>query len=307
MMHLYRWLNTQFLILLAMGLLLFALISLASNQAVAAEQKNSSAQLQAKYQALTEQLASNQFQRPLYMNSTESSNSLKGEIYAVVEYPFSTVNLALNNPSHWCEALILHINIKYCRAAANQQDTALTVYLGKKEEQALADAHRIDFACRTLASTPDYFALELYSEQGPIGTSHYRILVEATTLKTGRTFLHFSYGYQFGLTGKIGMQGYLSTVGKNKVGFTTAGKDANGEPIYLKGVRGIVERNTMRYYLAIDSYLATFLTKGEEVFAQRLQHWYNSNELYQRQLHEVERNDYMALKQREYVRQQTTP
>lgn len=290
-----------------MGLLLLGLLSLVHQQAMAATPNGSATQLQAKYQTLTEQLANNQFQRPLYMQSTESSNRLKGEVYAVVDYPFSTVNQALNNPAHWCDALILHINIKYCRAAVQPQEAALTVYLGKKEEQALADAHRIDFAYRTVATTPSYFALELYSAQGPLGTSQYRILVEATSISDGRTFLHFSYGYAFGLTGKIGMQGYLSTVGKHKVGFTNISQDANAAPMYIQGVRGIVERNTMRYYLAIDSYLATFLNKDEDKLEQRLKHWYNSNEQYQRQLHEVERSDYMAMKQREYLRQQTAP
>lgn len=316
-MHFYPLFNSQRLAKLAQTtvmLILLACISLSFNHAFAVDVKSGQtqlqAQLEAKYLELSEPLKHNQFKRALYINSTEANSHLKGEIYAVVDYPFNTVNLALNNAEHWCDALILHINIKYCRATIDKKQAMLTVYLGKKEEQALKDAHRIDFEYRTIAATPDYFALELHSKNGPIGTSDYRILVEATTIKSANldsTFLHFSYGYQFGLTGKLGMQGYLSTIGKHKVGFTEIAKDSSGEPIYLQGVRGIVERNTMRYYLAIDSYLSTLLAKGDEGLKQRLQHWYNSNEMYHRQLHEVERSDYMAMKQREYLRQQSEP
>ena len=43
---------------------------------------------------------------------------------------------------------------------------------------------------------------------------------------------------------QMAMQTYLATLGRGKSGFTSG------------GIRGEVERNTMRYYLAIDSYLA---------------------------------------------------
>ena len=51
------------------------------------------------------------------------------------------------------------------------------------------------------------------------------------------------------------MQGYLATGGRDKVGFSIVGKTASGAPQYLDGMRAVVERNTMRYYLAIDAYL----------------------------------------------------
>ncbi len=54
--------------------------------------------LRAKYAESGGRLLHNQFQRALYLESTESSNDLKSEIYAVVDYPFATVSTALNNP-----------------------------------------------------------------------------------------------------------------------------------------------------------------------------------------------------------------
>ncbi len=261
--------------------------------------------LRAKYTELTKQLNNNQFKRALYLSSMESSHDLKGEIYAVVDYPFAKVNQALNNPHHWCDVLILHINIKYCHADENKSGTVFTVSLGKKNAQSLSDAYRVDFNYQEIITTPDYFALELNAKNGPLNTRDYRIWVEATPIKGGRTFLHFTYAYTFGLAGRLAMQGYLSTVGSEKVGFTVTGKLADGRPTYIKGVRGVVERNTMRYYLAIDAYLSELNTPANQQLDQRLRDCYRSTEEYPRQLHEVALNEYLTMKRDEYKRQQT--
>lgn len=272
--------------------------------AYAAEKAASNIPLRAKYTELSKQLNNNQFKRALYLDSMESSHDLKGEIYAVVDYPFATVNQALNNPTHWCDVLILHINIKYCHADENKTGTTLTVNLGKKNAQLLADTYRVDFNYQEIITTPDYFALELNAENGPLNTRDYRIWVEATSIKGGRTFLHFTYAYGFGLAGRVAMQGYLATIGSDKVGFTVTDKLPDRSAGYIKGIRGIVERNTMRYYLAIDAYLSELDTPANQQLEQRLQSWYRSTEQYPRQLHEVELNEYLIMKRNEYQRQQ---
>jgi hypothetical protein len=260
--------------------------------------------LKAKYTELNEQLLNNQFQRELHLISTESSNDLKGEIYAVVDYPFASVSKALNSPDHWCDALILHVNIKYCHASGNKPDTVLKVNLGKKDEQPLAQTYGVEFNYREVMKTTDYFAVELKAANGPLSTHDYRIWIEATPLIDGRTFLHFTYAYAFGFAGRVAMQGYLATGARNKVGFTADGKLPDGRPAYIKGVRGVVERNTMRYYLAIDAYLSALNTPSQDQLEKRLLQWYNSTEQYAAQLHEVERNDYLEMKRKEYQRQQ---
>lgn len=254
--------------------------------------------LKAKHSELARQLKNNQFNRELYIISSESDTNLKGEIYAVVDYPFEAVNKGLNDASHWCDVLVLHINIKYCYAQPGTENTVLSVDLGKKIEQALDDTYRVDFNYRQLASSNDYFALALNAKDGPIGTHDYQILVEATPLTAKRTFLHFTYTYSFGLTGRVAMKTYLSTTGRQKVGFTKV-KHSGNSPGYIQGVRGVIERNTMRYYLAIDAYLSS--DQQEKRFAN----WYDSTNQYSRQLKEVEREDYLAMKRKEYQRQQT--
>jgi len=271
--------------------------------AYATAQAASNTQLLTKYTELSEQLNNNQFKRALYLNSMESPHDLKGEIYAVIDYPFTSVNQALNKPEHWCDVLILHINVKQCHADKNKSGTTLSVNLGKKTPQPLTDTYRIDFNYVENIAAPDYLALELNAENGPLNTRDYHIWFEATPIKGGRTFLHFSYAYAFGLAGSLAMQGYLATAGRDKTGFTVVEKLVDGNNRYIKGVRGVVERNTMRYYLAIDAYLAALTAPANQQLEQRLQSWYRSTEEYSRQLHEVDLNEYLSMKHDECQRQ----
>lgn len=276
-------------------------------QAAAAEpDTNSAALLRAKYAEIGQQLSSNQFKRPLYLDSAESSNQLKGDIYALVDYPFAAVNDAFNDAAHWCDMLILHINTKYCQASTNKSGSILVVSIGKKDYQPLAQAYRVDFAYSVVTTTPDYFDVGLSAPTGPLGTSDYRIRLEAVSVQGARTFLHLTYSYTYGFAGRLAMQAYLATIGSGKVGFTNIGKRSNSPLDYIGGVRGVVERNTMRYYLAIDAYLGALATPPPEQFEKRLQSWFTSTELYPRQLHEVDRATYLNMKRREYLRQQTS-
>lgn len=277
-----------------------------AGKSFAAEPDKAIVALRAKYAELDAPLRNNPFQRALYLNSMESSSDLKGEIYAIVDYPFTTVNAALNNSAHWCDVLILHINIKYCHASGSQAGTILSVNLGRKYYQPLADAYRIEFNYHNVITTQNYFAVELNAGEGPLGTHDYHIWIEATPVEAGRTLLHVTYAYAFGLTGRLAMQGYLATIGRSKVGFTVTGKTLTGEPTYIHGIRGVVERNTMRYYLAIDAYLAALTVPPENQLEKRLQYWYSATDRYARQLHEVERDDYLKMKRKEYRRAQVT-
>lgn len=257
-----------------------------------------------QYKALKNKLSDNAFKRPIVLNSTESNDHLAGEIYAVLDYPFAKVNDAMNNPEHWCDALILHINIKYCRAVTENNATSLNVNLGKKYEQSLAETYQTKFNYNSITSASNYFSIELRTKEGPLSTRDYRIWVEAAPLNNKQTFLHFTYAYSFGVAGRLAMNGYLATIGRDKVGFTTEQKQENGSLVYIKGPRAVVERNTMRYYLAIDAYLAALDEATENQFEKRLMTWFDNTELYAKQLHEVERAEYFSMKRKEAGRQQ---
>ena len=276
---------------------------LAAAQATSAVDGHDASSLLARYGELTPQLQKNQFQRPLVLQSTESAANLKGDIYAVLDYPFATVSTAFNGPDHWCDMLILHLNTKYCRAVTQNGKSQLQVNVGKKHDQPLADAYRVNFSLAVAASTSDYLDVVLSARDGPMGTSDYRILLQAVALPNGRTFMHLTYSYAYGMAARIAMKAYLSTVGSDKVGFTRT--QGGGDAQYIGGVRGVVERNTMRYYLAIDAYLSALGVAEPQQLERRLQTWFAATERYPRQLHEVSRDEYIEMKRSEYQRQRT--
>lgn len=258
-----------------------------------------------KYEALGAQLRQNQFKRPLVLDSVESMSRLKGDIFSIVEYPFAAVSAGLNNPDHWCDVMILHINTKYCHAVTSPAGTILRVNVGKKTPEPLADAQRIEFDYRVAVVSPEYIEIMLNANEGPMGTSDYRIQLEAVALPNARTFLHLTYSYVTSFTGRLAMRTYLATVGRDKVGFTVVGKKIDGQLDYIGGVRGVMERNTMRYYLAIEAFLASTREVPSVQLDKRLQSWFTAVERYPRQLNEMDRNAYLQMKRAEHVRQQT--
>jgi hypothetical protein len=260
--------------------------------------------LRAKYGELREELRHNNFHRALHVDSSEAGDTLKGDVYAVLDYPFDLVSRTLKEPGDWCDVLLLPFNTKYCRAVPGNAGAAtLQVRIGRKYDQPVQDAYALEFGLQPVAATQDYFESRLAAASGPLGTRDYRILVSAVPLDAKHTFMHFSYSYAYGMAGRVAMQAYLATAGADKVGFSTGGRDANGHPTYIGGVRGAIERTAMRYYLAIDAHLASLGVPPEQQLDKRIETWFSETERYPRQLHEMDRATYVAMKRGEYGRQ----
>jgi hypothetical protein len=263
--------------------------------------------LRIKLTELAPQLNNSPYQRPIYLESTDTATDLKGEIFALVDAPLSVVSAALQDSVHWCDVLILHLNIKYCHASHGGEGDHIGVKIGRKSTDSMESAYAIDFSFDARASTPDYLDVLLKAATGPLGTRNYRIKLEAVAAHENKTFLHLTYSYSYNFVGQMALKSYLATAGRNKVGFSIQGKLPSNEPLYIGGVRGMVERNTMRYYLAIDAYLQALSASANEQFEKRIQSWFTSTELYPRQLHEIERSTYIDMKRTENQRMQMPP
>ena len=275
-------------------------------------QTDGAAALLDKHTALAQPLARNPFGRPLVLESQEVNNRVTGHAYAVLDFPFNTVSAQFKNPHQWCEVMILHLNTKYCRASGPATNAALTgtetlkVSIGKKTQQTLNDASSLSFQFKLAESSSNFMAVNLTSREGPVGTSDYRMNLQAAALPGGKTFVHLSYAYSYGLAGKLAMQSYLSTIGRSKVGFTSvAQKDGRNE--LVGGMRGTVERNTMRYYLAMEALMVSLQEPAAEQVSKRLDYWFAATEQYPEQLHEIDRSSYLTMKRAELQRQQSSP
>ena len=259
--------------------------------------------LRARHADLKDRLANNQFQRPLYLESTQTSGEIRGDVFAVVEHPFTIVREALQSVDQWCDILILHLNVKRCKYTRKSGASRLLVSVGKKEDQPAEDAYTLEFAYRIAVATPDYLQLRLNADVGPLGTKNYLIQLQAVPIDARHSFMHMSYSYGYGFAAHLAMKAYLATIGREKVGFSIVGHQPDGRPVYIRNVLGLVERNAMRYYLAIDAYLGAYLLPAGEQVEARLRDWFANTERYATQLHEMDRGEYLEIKRKEIRRQ----
>ena len=261
------------------------------------------AALAARHAALAPSLQHTPFNRPLVLESAETPGRLSGEIHAVLEHPFSASSVALNDPAHWCDILLLHINTKYCQPKSGSGGPLLDIAIGGKNAQTLSEASRMELTFSNAGTTPDHLQIDLGAAKGPMGTSDYRIRLEAIAVPGARTFVHFTYSYAYDPMARMAMWTYLNTIGAGKVGFTSTGTSVDGRAQLVGGMRGLTERNIMRYYLAIEAYLGSLRMVPAHQLEARLNGWYTAIESFPRQLNDVSRSDYLAMKRSEAQRQ----
>ncbi len=297
-MHSIRW-------ILALASAVCVTVAFAEEPAI--PESDPATSLRDRYEALAEQLEQSPILQGLYLESAEGARASRGDLYAVVDYPFAMVSDAFANPENWCEALVLHLNIKYCQAVVGGERTVQSVAIGRKTEQPLSETYRAKFGYNVSLSGTDYMAVTLDAKTGPLGTRDYHIALELIALEGAQSFLHIKYSYAYGLIAHLAMRLYFATSGGAKVGFTKVGRENGKPPHFVGGVRGAVERNTMRYYLALDAFLSTVATPAPRRFEESLERWYAATERYALQLHEVGRDDYITMKRNEYLRRQAPP
>jgi hypothetical protein len=269
------------------------ILGIALTLAAAATAGADPTELRALYTASVERLRDSPFGRPLWIASSEADRRLEGEIRAVVEHPFTEVE-ALADPAHWCEVLTLLPNIRQCRAAPDAGQ--LTLWFARRFDQPPSDTQPVRFDIRTRAVRGAHLEVILEAKEGPLGTSDYRVELGAVSVDKDRAFLRVRYGYAYGLSARLAAGGYLATRGRDKVGFTVVATDTAGAPEYIGGLRGAVERNAMRLYLAIEAYVDAL----DQPVAQRrdrsLRTWLDAIARYPRQLAEDDRSAYLEAK-----------
>ncbi|GIK87458.1 MAG: hypothetical protein BroJett026_29390 [Betaproteobacteria bacterium] len=271
------------------------LLAAAPSAAIGAEAGSRAAALRERFAALDVD-ASGPFGLPLHLASKQGDGTLAGDVHARVEHRFETVREALRISARWCEIMILHPNVKGCRTSGPAHGG------GNVEVRVGRAGHVVDFRFRIAAATDDYLDVRLEAPTGPAGTSDYRIRVEATPLDAQATLLHLAYSHGFGAQARLAMDAYFATFGRDKVGFTVVGRDAAGAPVHVRDLRGGLERNAMRYYLAIRAYLDVLALPRAQRLEQSLRKWIAYTQRWPRQLGEDE--GHADVKRRDIARMQ---
>lgn len=257
--------------------------------------------LRSTYADMRAELAHNAFHAPINLISKITDNRAHGDVYAVMETPFDTLRDVLDEPSDWCRMMILHINVKAC-TYQKQPNAQLRFYVGRKKYETPDQAYELQYRFHLGSNSDTDLQVNLSAAHGPLGTSDYHMELEAIPLDDQHSFLHFTYSYNYNWVAKAALDVYLSTLGRNKVGFTVTGRDADGNPEYIKGIQGIAERNSMRYFLAIEATLETINVPADDMTA-RFNRWYDLIQRYPRQLVEYTRAEYLDRKAAEYKNQ----
>lgn len=265
----------------ALRLAFGTMLIVTGTRTVMADDAGSAAALRETYATHRAEIDQNKFGVPLHLQSAQTSDSLQGDIHALLDQRFDKVQAALALPENWCDILILHPNVKRCQLNAGgggDGESSITVNLGRSELP-------VQFSYKA-AKAADYLDVRLGSPTGPFGTTDYRIRLEAAPADAQHTILHLTYSHRYGLRAKLAMQAYFSTLGRGKVGFSVIGSDAQGQPIHVGDLRGGLERNAMRYYASIESYLFALSAPPQDQLERRLRHWFEYTERYPLQLQE---------------------
>jgi len=299
-MYTIRYLQRFFLLIVAAAILLSA-----GSAAAAAQPRQGADLLLDTYHRHMTGLETNSFGLPLVVESYERDDRVHVDVYGIFDYPFISVINALKVPANWCDIVSLHPNIKACTYEVIQGDWLLTFYPGKKEYQPPEDARQVRFHYRVADQQQGYLDIMLNADSGPYVTKDHRMRFEALPLDGGRTFVHVSYAYSDSIVLRLAAKVYFATLARDKVGFTVTGTDGSGNPVYIGGPRGALERSAVRYYLAIQSFMNTLHYSPERRFSMRIRQWYDLTTRYKRQLFDLDKNDYLTFKAEEHKNQVT--
>lgn len=259
--------------------------------------------LRSLYQQNTARLENSSFGLPLFLDSFERDNRVHVDVYGIFDSPYASVADVLKVPANWCDIVSIHPNVKACTYGGVPGAGQLTFYVGKKSYQPPEDTRHVVYQYRTVTQRHSYMDIILSADSGPFGTAGHIMRFEALPLTGGKTFVHVSYEYSDSVALRLAAKVYFATIGRDKVGFTETGTDGNGAAMLIGGPRGSIERNAVRYYFAIQSFMNTQRYAEENRFKARIRDWYDRTNRYPKQLFDLNRKDYLAFKTSEHGNQ----
>ncbi|MFM9916157.1 MAG: hypothetical protein ACKVOX_10155 [Rhizobacter sp.] len=251
---------------------------------------------------LLPRLRANAFGEPLVLISRELPGRMEGDVYADVAHPFAVVGDAFRSATAICELLFMHLNVRSCTPSSGTEGERLTLVAGSKRSNGFAMQDSISYVMHTEAADATHLRVILSAAQGPLSTTDYLMVFESVPIDAGHSFVHFGYSYAYGTLARMAMASYLATSGRAKIGFTVEGQEVDGRPKYVQGVRGAIERNVMRYYLALQARFSITTGSPDERNQARLRAWFALTERYAAQLHEYDIDEYLREKRRDLAR-----
>ncbi len=253
-----------------------------------------------RYQELMEGQASNPLHAPVTVESKEQGDAISADAWGVLDAPFERAASIVNSPAAFCDFISVVIFVKACTFAATAAPATVTLYMGRKDYEDPNPDNALAFQYSIEAQGGEAVMARLFVARGSLGVKDNRLEFELWRV-AGQTLAHVHASYIASVQSNLAMGTYLMTMGRNKIGFSTV-PDSTGKPKPVKGALGIIERNAMRYFLALQSTLATQNVAADQREAARLEHWFDATAKYEL-LFEVPRAEYLDNKKRERANQ----
>lgn len=252
-------------------------------------------ELVARRASATDVVVGSPFGRPISLSSHTEDGVARGEAVAELDLSMPALRAVLEQPQRWCELLLLTPQIGGCATSGDPLDGRLEMQILSRFDQGADNAPRVTFRFSRQESDDQFLALRLDAAHGPWGTMDHRLDVEVAPLDDRRSVLRVGYSYRYGFQAMATLGLYLVTSGRSKHGFSL---DPQGRPV--RGFRGSVERNVMRYLLAIEAHVTTAARDPEARFQAGLDRWLEGVDRYPPQIAELDRSRYRQIKLRQF-------
>jgi len=227
---------------------------------------------------------------PISVTSELNGDLSRVAISALVPVTFTELANFYRDDSQWCQAFFANVYVKSCYK--NQRSLRL-FYNNNDRYQDLEAAFRFDYRIETQQLDPTRLYISLIAASGPLGSFDYQLNIEAQAANAGNSFIRLVYQARYGWLARSAVYVYLKTLGGGKVGFS---HDQDNKPV--EGLRGVLERNAMRYLLALSAYFTNH--ESGKPYTVTLKNWHDYAQVFQDELQEIDWNAYQSLKTKEY-------
>lgn len=223
------------------------------------------------------------------------------DILAVVARPAAEVAALLGSARGWCEVALLHHNVKACVEEPAAEGRGMVIHVGTKHYQPVDLARPQRYVLHVGKGAGGSLSARLSPAAEPPEEGGGQVRIEAVALDAGRTGVRVRYRETLGAGTRLLAAGYFATLGRDKIGFSVTGVDAEGRPIHVGGLAGAIERNVVRHFLAVETVLEGRSAGAADATERRLSRWFARAAPHARQLHEMDWEEYRAIKLREFA------
>lgn len=285
--------------------LIFTVLVTYSVVAAASVYGNSALQRQkilSQYLSISKQRAPVVPQSSIYIESKDDDKHLAIELYVYMTYQYRDISGLLASTESLCELFMLILNVKGCVHGNKKGERTIRLYAGSKGYTPKYRIMQLNALHRVEHRDQHYILARLMAKADKSGNREFEASMEATSYKSG-TLVHIMALYRPTFASRIATGTYLRTLGRKKVGFSVIGKGKSGEPVYIKGMPAMIERNAVRSILALEACLAHRESDEQVRLQSRLARWAKLTASHPRQLYVMSQTEYISMKIREQDRQ----